>query len=151
MSWADVQDVVKRAALADVAFDIFSSHAFMKAPPPCRYPLSIAWRMLFSSFPLRGAKPVFCDVKPETLNIDESKIEELITPRTKAISPVHYAGVGCEMDAICDIARRNNLRVVEDAAQGFTSNAPHSPAITFFVLWKLSEPKSPIVPRWRFL
>ena len=54
MSWADVQDVVKRAALADVAFDIFSSHAFMKAPPPCRYPLSIAWRMLFSSFPLSG-------------------------------------------------------------------------------------------------
>ena len=72
-----------------------------------------------NSFALRGAKPVFCDVKPETLNIDESKIEELITPRTKAISPVHYAGVGCEMDAICDIARRNNLRVVEDAAQGF--------------------------------
>ena len=72
-----------------------------------------------NSFALRGAKPVFCDVKPETLNIDESKIEELITPRTKAISPVHYAGVGCEMDAICEIARKNNLRVIEDAAQGF--------------------------------
>jgi len=72
-----------------------------------------------NSFVLRGAKPVFADVRPDTLNIDETKIEELITPRTKAIVPVHYAGVSCEMDAITDIARRRGVDIVEDAAQGF--------------------------------
>lgn len=67
---------------------------------------------------LRGAKPVFIDIKPSTLNIDSNKIEDKITQRTKAIFPVHYAGVGCEMDLIMDIAGRYNLYVVEDAAQG---------------------------------
>lgn len=66
----------------------------------------------------RGAKVVFVDIRPDTMNIDESLIEEAITEKTKAIVPVHYAGVGCEMDAILDIAHRHNLRVVEDAAQG---------------------------------
>jgi len=65
-----------------------------------------------------GAKPVFVDIRPDTLNLDESLIEQAITPRTKAIFPVHYAGVGCEMDTIMAIARQHNLRVVEDAAQG---------------------------------
>jgi dTDP-4-amino-4,6-dideoxygalactose transaminase len=65
-----------------------------------------------------GARPVFVDIRPDTLNIDESKIEEAITPRTKMIIPVHYAGVGCEMDRIMDTATRHRLRVVEDAAQG---------------------------------
>ena len=74
-----------------------------------------------NAFVLRGAKPVFCDVRRDTLNIDESKIEELVTPRTRVIVPVHYAGVSCEMDAILDIAARRNLVVVEDAAQGFNS------------------------------
>ncbi len=74
-----------------------------------------------SSFALRGAKPVFCDVRADTLNIDETKIEELITERTKVIVPVHYAGVGCEMDTIMAIARKHNLKVVEDAAQGYMS------------------------------
>ncbi len=72
-----------------------------------------------SAFVLRGAKPVFCDIRADTLNIDETKIEELITPKTRAIVPVHYAGVACEMDTIMDIAKRHNLLVVEDAAQGF--------------------------------
>lgn len=72
-----------------------------------------------NAFVLRGAKPVFCDITADTLNIDSSKIESLITPRTRAIVPVHYAGVSCEMDAICRIAREHSLRVVEDAAQGF--------------------------------
>lgn len=65
-----------------------------------------------------GAKPVFVDIRPDTLNIDDALIEEAITPRTKAIFPVHYAGVGCEMDRIMTIARKYNLLVVEDAAQG---------------------------------
>lgn len=64
-----------------------------------------------------GARPVFVDVRPDTLNIDESLIEARITPRTRAICPVHYGGVSCEMDAIMDIAQRYNLLVIEDAAQ----------------------------------
>jgi dTDP-4-amino-4,6-dideoxygalactose transaminase len=67
---------------------------------------------------LRGARPVFVDIRPDTLNIDERLIEAAITPRTRAIFPIHYAGVGCEMDDIMAIARRHNLLVVEDAAQG---------------------------------
>jgi dTDP-4-amino-4,6-dideoxygalactose transaminase len=72
-----------------------------------------------NAFALRGAKIRFVDIRMDTLNIDESKIEEAVTPRTKAIVPVHYAGVGCEMDTILEIARRHGLFVVEDAAQGF--------------------------------
>ena len=71
-----------------------------------------------NAFTLRRAKPVFVDIREGTLNIDEEKIEEKITDRTRAIFPVHYAGVGCEMDAIMDIAERYSLFVVEDAAQG---------------------------------
>lgn len=73
------------------------------------------------AFVLRGAKVVFVDIRPDTMNIDESLIEAAINSKTKAIVPVHYAGVACEMDTIIDIARRNNLIVVEDAAQGVTS------------------------------
>lgn len=74
------------------------------------------------AFALRGAKIVFVDVKPETMNIDERLIEQAITPQTRAIVPVHYAGVGCEMDTIMEIASRHNLFVVEDAAQGFDAS-----------------------------
>lgn len=70
------------------------------------------------AFVLQGAKIVFVDVNPKTMNIDETKIEAAITDRTKVIVPVHYAGVACEMDAIMDLAARYNLKVVEDAAQG---------------------------------
>ncbi|CAM5355489.1 dTDP-4-amino-4,6-dideoxygalactose transaminase [Thauera mechernichensis] len=70
-----------------------------------------------NAFVLRGAVPVFVDVRADTLNIDEQLIEAAITARTRAIVPVHYAGVGCEMDAIIDIARRHELLVIEDAAQ----------------------------------
>lgn len=73
------------------------------------------------AFVLRGAKVVFVDIRPDTMNIDENKIEDAITERTKAIAPVHYAGVSCEMDKIMDIAKRHNLYVVEDAAQGIMS------------------------------
>jgi len=71
---------------------------------------------------LRGARPVFVDIRADTLNLDERLIEEAITPRTKAIWPVHYAGVACEMDEILAIARRHSLRVVEDAAQGVNAS-----------------------------
>jgi dTDP-4-amino-4,6-dideoxygalactose transaminase len=74
-----------------------------------------------SAFVRMGAKPVFVDIRPDTLNIDEKLIERAITPRTKAICVVHYAGVACEMDTIMDIAQRHKLRVVEDAAQGVNS------------------------------
>ena len=74
-----------------------------------------------NAFVLRGGVPVFVDIRPDTLNIDESLIEAAITPNTKAIVPVHYAGVGCEMDVIMDIAHRHNLLVIEDAAQGILS------------------------------
>jgi dTDP-4-amino-4,6-dideoxygalactose transaminase len=71
-----------------------------------------------NAYVLRGARPVFADIRPDTLNIDESQLEALITPRTRAIVVVHYAGVGCEMDAIIGIARRHGLAVVEDNAHG---------------------------------
>ncbi len=74
-----------------------------------------------TSIVLTGAKLVFVDVRPDTMNIDETKIEAAITPKTKAIMVVHYAGVACEMDTIMDIAKRHNLLVIEDAAQGVMS------------------------------
>ena len=74
-----------------------------------------------NAFVLRGATIVFVDIRPDTMNIDENLIEDAITEKTKAIVPVHYGGVACEMDTICDIAKRHNLVVVEDAAQGVMS------------------------------
>lgn len=71
-----------------------------------------------NAFVLHGAQPVFIDIRPDTLNLDESQLEALITPQTKAILPVHYAGVGCEMDAIGEIARRHGVAIVEDNAHG---------------------------------
>jgi dTDP-4-amino-4,6-dideoxygalactose transaminase len=72
-----------------------------------------------NAFVLRGAKPIFSDIRQDTLNMDESKLESLITPKTKVIVPVHYAGVGCEMEAILEIAHRHNISIVEDNAHGF--------------------------------
>ena len=74
------------------------------------------------AFVLRGATVVFVDIRPDTMNIDETLIEDAITDKTRAIVPVHYAGVSCEMDTIMDIARRHNLLVIEDAAQGVLSD-----------------------------
>ena len=71
-----------------------------------------------NAFALRGARLVFADIRADTLNVDEQQLERLITPRTRAIVPVHYAGVGCEMDAICAIAARHGAAVVEDNAHG---------------------------------
>ena len=74
------------------------------------------------AFVLRGAKAVFVDIRPDTMNIDEKMIENAITSKTRAIVPVHYAGVSCEMDTIMDIAKRHSLYVIEDAAQGVMSS-----------------------------
>ena len=74
------------------------------------------------AFVLRGAKVKFVDIRPDTMNIDETLIEDAITDKTKAIVPVHYAGVGCELDTIMDIARKHHLLVIEDAAQGVMSS-----------------------------
>ncbi len=71
-----------------------------------------------NAFVLRGARPIFIDIRPDTLNLDESKLEKVITDKTKAIVPVHYAGVGCEMDTIMEIAGRYNIPIVEDNAHG---------------------------------
>src|SRR5262245_42207689 len=75
-----------------------------------------------NAFVLRGGIPVFVDIRSDTLNIDEHLIEAAITPHTKAIAPVHYAGVSCEMDAIMAIAKHHGLLVIEDAAQGVMSS-----------------------------
>ncbi len=80
-----------------------------------------------NAFVLRGGVPVFVDIRPDTLNLDETKIEAAITSRTKAIVPVHYAGVGCEMDTIMTIAERHGLLVIEDAAQGMMSTYKDCP------------------------
>lgn len=79
------------------------------------------------AFVMRGAKAVFVDIRPDTMNIDESLIENAITDNTKAIVPVHYAGVSCEMDIIMEIAQKHNLAVVEDAAQGVMSTYKGKP------------------------
>lgn len=87
-----------------------------------------------NAFVLRGARPVFADISPTTLNIDESHLESLITDRTRAIVPVHYAGVGCEMEAILDIAARHNLAVIEDNAHGLFGTYKGKPLGSFGAL-----------------
>jgi dTDP-4-amino-4,6-dideoxygalactose transaminase len=87
-----------------------------------------------NAFALRGARPVFIDIRPDTLNLDEAQLERLITPRTKAIVPVHYAGVGCEMDAILASAQRHGIAVVEDNAHGLFGRYRDQPLGTFGAL-----------------
>lgn len=91
-----------------------------------------------NAFALRGAKPIFVDVRPDTLNIDETLVEVSITSKTKAIVPVHYAGVPCEMDTLLDIAKRHSLAVVEDNAQGLFGSYKGKPLGTFGELAALS-------------
>lgn len=91
-----------------------------------------------NAFALRGARCVFVDIRPDTLNLDESLLESLITPRTRAIVAVHYAGVGCEMDTIDEIAKRHGVRLVEDAAQGLFGAYRGRPLGTFGALAALS-------------
>tara|TARA_R110000868_G_scaffold10429_5_gene51231 strand:+ start:17933 stop:19063 length:1131 start_codon:yes stop_codon:yes gene_type:complete len=91
-----------------------------------------------NAFVLRGGVPVFIDVRPDTINMDETLIEQAITPRTRAIAPVHYAGVGCEMDTILDLAKTHDLAVVEDAAQGLGATYKGRALGTFGVFGALS-------------
>ncbi len=87
-----------------------------------------------NAFVLRGARPVFIDIRPDNLNMDETLLKGLITPRTRAIIPVHYAGVGCEMDAILEIANRHGIPVVEDNAHGIFGKYKGKPLGTFGVM-----------------
>lgn len=91
-----------------------------------------------NAFVLRGAKPIFADIRADTLNIDEKRIEQLITSRTKVIVPVHYAGVGCEMETILKIAKKNGISVVEDNAHGLFGKYKGSHLGTFGCLATLS-------------
>lgn len=95
---------------------------------------------------LRGGIPVFVDIREDTLNIDEKLIEDAITSRTRAIAPVHYAGVSCEMDSIMDIAERKGLKVLEDAAQGFmaTYKGKHLGTIGHLGAYSFHETKNVI-------
>lgn len=97
-----------------------------------------------NAFVRAGARPVFVDIRRDTLNLDERLVEQAITSRTRAISPVHYAGVGCEMEAILDIARKRNLIVVEDAAQGVNAyrNERALGAIGQMGCWSFHETKN---------
>jgi len=91
-----------------------------------------------NAFVLRGATPVFVDIRSDTLNLDESLLDAALTGRTKAVVPVHYAGIACEMDEISEFARVNNLAVVEDAAQGFDALYKNRPLGTLSDLGALS-------------
>ena len=91
-----------------------------------------------NAFVLRGGVPVFVDIRPDTFNIDERLIEGAITPRTRAVMVVHYAGVGCDMDAIAAVAQRHGLLVLEDAAQGFLATYRGQPLGTFGALAAMS-------------
>lgn len=97
-----------------------------------------------NAFVLRGGVPVFVDIRPDTMNINESLIEAAITPRTKVIVPVHYAGVACDMDTIMDIAERYELLVIEDAAQGIMSSYKGKPlgSIGHFGCYSFHETKN---------
>lgn len=87
-----------------------------------------------NAFVLRGARPVFADIRPDTLNLDETRLQDLITERTRAVVPVHYAGVGCEMDVIMALAERAGLRVIEDNAHGLFGCYKDKPLGTFGAL-----------------
>jgi dTDP-4-amino-4,6-dideoxygalactose transaminase len=87
-----------------------------------------------NAFVLRGARPVFADIRADTLNLDERQLSDLITPRTRAIVPVHYAGIACEMDTIMAIARKHDIAVVEDNAHGLCGHYRNQPLGSFGVL-----------------
>ena len=119
----------QRTGAAKALLTTSGSHALDMAALLCRLEPgdevimpSYTFSSTANAFVLAGAVPVFVDVRPDTMNIDETHIEQAITDRTKVICVMHYAGVSCEMDAIMDIARRHGLLVVEDAAQGVLSS-----------------------------
>lgn len=122
-SWIEEKTGTKKALLTtacSTALDMAAILADVKQGDEVILP-SYTFVSTANAFVLRGATLVFVDIRPDTQNINENLIEEAITERTKVIAPVHYAGVGCEMDSIMNIAKRHNLTVVEDAAQGVMS------------------------------
>ena len=117
--------LTERTGAAEAFLTTSGSHALDMAALLCRLEPgdevilpSYTFSSTANAFVLCGAAPVFVDIRPDTMNIDETLIEDAVTPRTRVICVVHYAGVACEMDTILDIARRHDLKVVEDAAQG---------------------------------
>ncbi|NPA54190.1 MAG: dTDP-4-amino-4,6-dideoxygalactose transaminase [Aquificae bacterium] len=118
--WIEKKTGTKRALMTTSCTDALEMSAILADIQPGDEVImpSFTFVSTATAFVLRGAHIKFVDIRPDTMNIDESRIEEAITPRTKAIVPVHYAGVGCEMDTINDIAKLYNLLVIEDAAQG---------------------------------
>ena len=117
--------LTERTGAASAFLTTSGTHALDMAALLCRFRPgdevilpSYTFSSTANAFVLAGAVPVFVDIRPDTMNIDETLIEDAITPRTRAICVMHYAGVACEMDTILDIARRHALKVVEDAAQG---------------------------------
>jgi dTDP-4-amino-4,6-dideoxygalactose transaminase len=122
-AWLEKQFHVQKALLTTsgtTALDMAALLCDLKSGDEVILP-SFTFSSTATAFVLAGAKLVFVDIRPDTMNIDESKIEAAITSKTKVIVVVHYAGVSCEMDTIMGIARRHNLMVVEDAAQGVMS------------------------------
>lgn len=122
-SWLEEHFKCKKALLTtsgSAALDMAALLCNVKSDDEVILP-SFTFSSTANAFALRGAKLVFVDIRPDTMNIDETKIEKAITNKTKVIIPVHYAGVACEMDVIMKIAKKYNLFVVEDAAQAITS------------------------------
>ena len=122
-AWIENRFGAKKAMLTTSGSSALDMAAFLCGLKPGDEVIlpSFTFSSTANAFVLAGARLVFVDIRPDTMNIDETKIEAAITPKTKAIAPVHYAGVACEMDTIMDIARRHHLMVVEDAAQGIMS------------------------------
>ena len=122
-AWIEEKTGVKKALLTTACSTALDMAAILTEVGPGDEVIlpSFTFVSTANAFVLRGAKLVFVDIRPDTQNIDEKLIEDAITDKTKVIVPVHYAGVGCEMDTIMDIAKRHGLLVVEDAAQGVMS------------------------------
>lgn len=119
--WLQIHLETHRALLTNSGSTALEAAALVLDIQPGDEIIMPAWTFpsTANAFVLRDAIPVFVDIRPDTLNLDEQQIEDAITPRTRAITVVHYAGVACEMDPIMMIARKHGLRVIEDAAQGF--------------------------------
>lgn len=119
-AWLEAQTGTKKALLATSCTHALEMAAILSKVGPGDEVILPSYTFVSTAdaFVLRGATVVFVDIRKDTLNIDETLIEDAITDKTKVIVPVHYAGVGCEMDTILDIGKRHNLLVVEDAAQG---------------------------------
>ena len=122
-NWLEEKTGAKKALLTTSGTDALEMAALLCGIQPGDEVIlpSYTFSSTANAFALFGAKLVFVDIRPDTMNIDEKLIESAITEKTRVIVPVHYAGVACEMDTIMDIAKRHNLLVVEDAAQGIMS------------------------------